>query len=681
MKKVYKLKNLTCANCAKKFENKLKAINSVSDAKVNFTTGKLEIFGDITIEQIEKAGDFDNIKVVLNDFETERKYEKIKLLFSTVLFLSAIILGKHSEVGIILLLSSTILSGYKLFLQGIKGLIKLNFEMKTLMTIAISGAIIIGEYSEAAMVIILFSISEYLESKSTDSARNSIKDILNLKPLKALIKDKDEFIFKNIEDIEIGDIAVVKAGEQIPVDGYIIRGSSSIDEKVITGESKPKFKRPGDYVFAATLNLDGAIEVDVVKKHEDNTISKIIELVENAQNKESKAQRFIDSFAGIYTPFIILISLLIAFVPILLGQDFYKWIYQALSVLVVGCPCALVISTPISVVSAIGNAARKGILVKGGIYMEELSKIKSIAFDKTATLTEGKFKVNEIYNFNEYDFKILYSIERNSNHPISKAIIEYGKINKIEDLFEFESITEIPGKGLIAQKDGIKYYVGNYALISENEIYFSEKARKKMEEFYEFGYTNILFAYDNEIKLILGISDNLRSDSKDLIEELSSIGIRSAILTGDNHISANSIATKLKIDLLYSQLLPQDKLKTVNALKKDYGKIAMVGDGINDAPALAAADIGISMGSGATDIANKTSDIILMNEELKNIPYIIKLSKKMIRIIKENITLALLFKIFALLLVIPGLLTMWIAVLADVGTTILVTLNSLRLRK
>lgn len=551
--------------------------------------------------------------------------------------------------------------------------------MKTLMTIAIIGAAIIGEWREGAVVVFLFALSEALEAYSMNKARQSISELIDIAPPTAIVRRNNELIELDTEFIQIGDVLIVKPGQKIAMDGIVLKGSSTVNQASITGESVPVVKTKGEDVFAGTLNEEGSLEIEVTKRVEDTTIAKIIHLVEEAQAEKAPSQRFVDKFAKYYTPAIIGIAFLVAIIPPLLGGDWKLWIYQGLAVLVVGCPCALVVSTPVAIVTAIGNAAKHGVLIKGGVHLEEIGRIEAIAFDKTGTLTKGYPEVTYVEAASSKDFiQNIMSIEAYSQHPLAKAIVEYGANNSIHpiEVDEFKSIT---GKGAEAVVNGIKWSVGSVAWIKTISL-ISEDALRKVEKLQIEGNTVILATEEGVYRGFVAIADPIRSTSSKVLQNLKDIGIKHTVmLTGDDPNTANAIAAQLGITDVKAGLMPDQKLIAIERLKEKYGAVAMIGDGVNDSPALAAANVGIAMGGAGTDAALETADVALMADDLEKLPYTISLSRKALHIIKENIMFALGLKIIALLLIIPGWLTLWIAIFADMGATLLVVLNSLRL--
>ncbi len=679
--KTYRIDGFSCANCAKTFEKNVKDIKSVKDAQVNFGASKITVTGNASVRQIEKAGAFEKLKVVdKNQPEPERQsfFKKhrevlISTLFMLVGFMFIVISGGQSMLTTGIFLASIIIGGHQLFWTGINNLVKLRFDMKTLMTIAVIGAALIGEWPEAAVVVVLFAVSETLERYSMEKARASIQSLMEIAPNTAVIKTSDGTKEIKVEDVNIGDTMVIKPGDKLSMDGIIKYGSSSINQAAITGESLPVEKVKGDEVFAGTLNDSGYLEIEVTKHIEDTTLAKIIQLVEEAQGERAPAQHFVDQFAKYYTPAIMVAALLVAIIPpLFFGASWSTWVYQGLAVLVVGCPCALVISTPISIVSAIGNAAGKGVLIKGGVYLEKIGQSRTIAFDKTGTLTEGRPHVTDFITYDEHDsdtvLAIAAAMESKSEHPLASSILEYAGSNGVEySDFHIDDFRAETGTGITGIIDGNAYSIGKPEKFDDANGYQTD------------GKTVMIVKEDDRVIGLFAVIDPLKTSSKEAIEKLHKMGTRTAMLTGDNEKTADVIAKTLGIDKVYAGLMPEDKLEAVREMKSEH-KTAMVGDGINDAPALATADIGIAMGKG-TDTALETADVALMGNDISQLPFTVRLSKRTLRIIKANITFSLVIKLIALLLVIPGWLTLWIAILSDIGATLVVALNGLRLLK
>ncbi len=703
-KEVFRVEGFSCANCAGKFERNVKELPGVQDAKVNFGASKIDVYGTVTVEQLEQAGAFENLKVFPEKSANPRsrtansEEEKIPfykkhpaLMFATLLsvfgYVSLFVNGEDNVVTILLFVASIVIGGHTLFKVGLQNLVKLDFDMKTLMTVAVIGAAIVGEWAEAAVVVILFAISEALERFSMDRARESIRSLMDLAPKEALIRRNGQEIQVPVEDIMIGDRMIVKPGQKIAMDGIVVNGHSAVNQAPITGESVPVAKTVDDEVFAGTLNGEGLLEVKVTKIAEDTTISRIIHLVEEAQGERAPAQKFVDKFAKYYTPIIMVIALIVAIIPpLFFGGGWGTWVYQGLAVLVVGCPCALVISTPISIVSAIGNAAHKGVLIKGGIHLEQLGTIKAIAFDKTGTLTKGVPVVSDILFDGQIDEKamlaIVAALESRSQHPLASAIVNKAEKEKVpyQELV-VEDFTSITGRGIKGMVDGATYYIGNPQLFRDLKLTES-KFEHELKTLQKEGKTVMVIGTEQTVLGVIAVADEVRKTSRQVVEKLHELGIEhTTMLTGDHKGTAEAIGNIVGVRDIQFELMPEDKLSHIKKIEADYGKVAMVGDGVNDAPALAASTVGIAMGGAGTDTAIETADIALMGDDLSKLPFAVRLSRKTLHTIKANIIFSIGIKIFALLLVIPGWLTLWIAILSDVGATILVALNGLRLMK
>ncbi len=688
-KNEYRLENLTCASCAMKFENNIKSLPAVEEAIVNFGASKVSVVGDVTVEDIEKAGAFDGIKVAPINRRKEEKIPffkrkenvltAISFVFLVIGIIASFVYEETHPLAIGLFVVSIVVGGYDMFKGGLINLSRFYFDMKTLMTIAIIGAAIIGEWREGAVVVFLFAVSEALEAYSMNKARQSISQLIDIAPPSATIRRAGQLVEVDTEFIQINDVLIVKPGQKIAMDGIVLKGNSAVNQASITGESVPAVKTVGDEVFAGTLNEEGSLEVKVTKRVEDTTIAKIIHLVEEAQAEKAPSQKFVDKFAKYYTPAIIVIAFLVAILPPLFGADWQTWIYQGLAVLVVGCPCALVVSTPVAIVTAIGNAAKQGVLIKGGIHLEEIGRLQAIAFDKTGTLTKGYPEVTHVEAEFKDDFiQKVMSIETYSQHPLAKAIVKYGAKSHIHpvEVDDFQSVT---GKGAEGSVDGENWSVGSVSWISSIST-VSDQVIHTIEQLQTEGNTVMLAAVDGVYKGYIAVADPIRETSSHVLKELKAAGIKHTVmLTGDDERTAKAIASRLGMTDVEAGLMPEQKLTAIKALKEKYGAVAMVGDGVNDAPALAASTVGIAMGGAGTDAALETADVALMADDLEKLPYTIRLSRKALHIIKENIMFALGLKIIALLLIIPGMLTLWIAIFADMGATLLVVLNSLRL--
>ncbi len=661
---------------------------------MNFQASTITVIGSVTKEEVEKEGSFENLKLYQEDEEIEttslwNSPTTWKTILSGLLLVMGFVFhGLHGEgtLAIFFYASSMAIGGYRLFLQGLKNLSKARFDMKTLMTIAVIGAAIIGEWGEGAVVVFLFAISQMLETYSMERARKSISSLFEHTPKMARARRNNSWVDVNVNELSVGEVVMIRPGEKVTVDGNVLKGASSINQAAITGESIPVEKQIGDVVFAGTLNEEGQLEVEITKRNEDSTLSKMMKLVEEAQSKRASAEAFIDRFAKVYTPIIIFIAILVAIIPPLaFGGNWSVWIYQGLAVLVVGCPCALVISTPVSIVTALGTAARNGILIKGGIHLEEAGRIKAIAFDKTGTLTKGKPEVTNVWISEGVDeaksLEIISSLEQNSKHPLAVAVVKYAedKIGQSKvEVTDFESIT---GKGIVGTIEETIYYVGSEAYIKQVSS-LSVEAEETIQQMKREAKTVVILATKERVLGLMALADSVREESKSLIKSLHKLGVQETILlTGDHEASANVIAKQVGMTNVKANLLPDEKVSYVQSIREKGSHVAMIGDGVNDAAALATANVGVAMGGAGSDVALETADIVFMKDDLAKLPFTIQLSRKARSIIKQNITLSLVLKLVALLLVIPGWLTLWIAIIADMGATLLVTLNGLRLLK
>jgi Cd2+/Zn2+-exporting ATPase len=592
---------------------------------------------------------------------------------------------ENSLIIIMIALASIMVGGRQTVIKGLRAVRYFILNMNFLMTIAVMGAVIIGEWPEAAMVTFLFALAEMIESYSLDKARHAIRQLMEITPDVANIKIMEgKWVVKPVNEIQLNDVVRVKPGERIPLDGIIILGQSSVNQAPITGESLPVEKRKGDNVFAGSINERGSFEFKVTVNVNETLIAKIIRAVQQAQSERAPTQRFVDQFAKFYTPTMVLLAILIAIMPTLfLSAPFYPWLYKALVLLVIACPCALVISTPVTIVSGLAAAAKHGVLIKGGTYLERGHQIKVIAFDKTGTLTHGRPQVTDIIVTSELSenavLQLIASLESHSEHPMAEAILQYWrKLNLQENLYPVINFETLPGRGIVGNILGENYFVGNHHFVEEKGVcnLQIESILKGLEQ---QGKTTIILGSSNKILAILGVTDTIRATSVEAIQSLHKLGITTAIITGDNPITAQIIAKTVGIDDVQANLLPQDKLTAINNLLKKYGLVGMVGDGINDAPALAKASIGFAMGHTGTDIALETADVALMEDNLKKLPFFIMLSQQTWKKLVVNIGLSIGVKFVFFALALFGYATLWMAVFADMGTSLIVVLNGLRL--
>jgi len=607
---------------------------------------------------------------------------------SAAIFAIALIFEKFFNQGLlaeIAFLVVVVVAGYEVITGAFKGLLKLHFNMNLLITIAAIGAFLIGHGEEGAAVILLFYVAEFLEDYASERARNSIAALLKLAPETAYVLRKGQELEVHAHSVQLDEKVVIRPGDKIPLDGLVVKGSSAVDQSPITGESIPVTKKSGDEVFAGTINTEGYLEVKVTRKSDETIISRIIELVRESKDKKSKTESFIDRFATYYTPTVILLAIAVAIIPpFLWGVSLDDWFYRALVLLVVSCPCALAISTPVSMVSGITSATRNGVLIKGGEYVEEMKNVKAVVFDKTGTLTEGRLEVTDIFPLNGNSLndtlRVSASLESHSKHPLAKAILKKAKECgvELEEVHNFKSIT---GTGLKGKIRGNLFYIGNESLFKDTDLFNDEDfPRERIRELEEEGKTTVLLGNEQEIMGLIILMDKIRDDAGKTVEFLKKNGIKTIMLTGDNQGTARGVASQLGLDEYYHGLMPEDKVEKIDELVESHGHVAMVGDGINDAPALAKANIGIAMGAAGSDVAIETADVALMNDDLAKIEYLVKLSRKTMSVVRENVTLSILVKTSFAILAVLGFITLWMAVgIGDMGLSLTVIINALRI--
>jgi Cd2+/Zn2+-exporting ATPase len=687
----YILEGLDCSDCAAKLEKKLLAIPDVVTATINFGAGKLTITHTNTTESIIKIIHQSGYGIAANDPKQPAKqwWHDARIIATAIsgFFLSIATIwdmsGSNSQLIIPLYLTAMLAGGYHVAKSGIYGLRSYTLDSNFLMTVAAIGAAAIGEWSESATVVFLFSLGNTLQSYTMDKTRQSLRTMMQFAPREALIRRDNLEQVLPIEEIQIEDVILVKPGEGIAMDGIVMNGLSTVNQAAITGESIPIEKKIGDDVYAGTMNEQGFLEIRVTKLAKDSTLSKIIHLVEEAQAAKAPMQQFVDVFAKYYTPLVIIGTLLLLLVPwLIFHQPFETWFYRSLILLVISCPCALVISTPVSIVSAIGNASRQGILIKGGVFLEKMSTIKAIAFDKTGTLTYGRPVVTDILPLCDMSADQLLllaaSVENLSEHPIAQAIVNKAKPLELKPVTLFKILM---GKGAQGDIDGQTIYTGNTRLFIDLGQQVSLPI-SKITNLEQQGKTVILLGTRDALFGLIAVADTLRDTSKAALQKLRDTGIENLfMLTGDNQYTAKNIGTQLELNAVYSELLPQDKVSTIKELTKQYSTVAMIGDGINDAPALAVSTIGIAMGTTGSDTALETADIALMNDDLTKLSYLITLSRKTLTIIKQNITFSLVVKLLFIALTLVGFSNLWMAVFADTGAALLVIANGMRLMR
>ena len=589
------------------------------------------------------------------------------------------------RIVVALYVLSILAGGIFVFRSAIKGLFKQRFlNINFLVAIASLGALYIGQYAEAAAVIFFFMLAEFFEDFGVERSRKALEALIKRSPKTAILADGKKVL---VEDVMVGNVVIVRPGDLVPLDGKVVKGLSAVDEAAITGESVPSDKRIGDTVFAGTLNLNGYLEIEVTKESRNSTFSKIIDLVEKAQAPRAPAQEFLDRFAKYYTPIVVGIAFLMAVIPpLFLSQPFDTWLYRALVLLVIACPCALVISTPVAIASAIGGASRRGILIKGGKFLELLSKVNAVAFDKTKTLTYGEPVVTDVITFNGFSEEEVLAdacgIEKFSSHPLSKSILDFVQEKGVTPhaMDKYESIAGKGGKATCLVCNDLEHCIGNLKMIEAHSS-TTKEVLEKVEALEQQGKTVILISEGKNVMGALAISDKIRDESKQTIADLRGMNVVSIILTGDNIHTAQYVANELGIKDVYASLLPDEKVKRIEELKNKYQTVAMVGDGVNDAPSLVTSSVGFAMGAGGSDVAIESADIALMNSNISNVPIAITLGQKTMRTIKQNITAALGIKAIVMIFALFGLVHLEWAIGADSGVAILVILNSLKLFK
>ena len=684
------LEGLNCANCARKIEEKVGRMEGVKESNLNFTTTTLNVKLE---KKVKEEHVINEIKKIVEALEPHVKVEKkvygkatIKkakftvkstLIIGAVLYLFAVIGDLQGTLGLILFGASYLLIGGEVVLTAIKNIAKGQvFDENFLMTVATIGAFTINQYPEAVAVMLFYEIGETIQGYAVNKSRSSISSLMDIRADYAnlIINGKEERV--SPETVKVEDVILVKPGEKIPLDGVVIEGESFIDTSALTGESVPRKIVPNDEILSGGINTSGLLKVKVTKKFGESTVSRILEMVENAASKKADTEKFITKFAKVYTPIVVVLAILIAVIPSIFIKDalFSTWLYRALVFLVVSCPCALVVSVPLGFFAGIGGASKKGVLVKGSNYLELLKDLETVVFDKTGTLTEGVFSVTEI-NTNGIDKEKLIEVaamaESFSNHPIAISIIkEYGKEIDKEVIKEYK---EISGRGIKAVINNEEVLVGNSKLMNEFNILYNEVD--------SIG-TVVYCAINGEFKGSIVISDKIKENAVEALINLKKAGVKKTVmLTGDNKKTAYKVGEKINIDEVHSELLPLDKVREVEELLKrsnKNGKLAFVGDGVNDAPVLARADIGIAMGGIGSDAAIEAADIVLMKDDINALVDAINVSKKTNKILWQNIVFALGIKILVMVLGTFGIANMWTAVFADVGVTIIAIINSTR---
>lgn len=685
-KLVLELVGLDCPNCAQKINQRVSKLSNVYESDMDFINKKMTVKADSNsvVEDIKRIVHELEPDVEVKPFERHshthekknRTREVLEIFVSLVLFILSFIISADVPKLIISLLAFAV-AGYGVVISAVRNLLKGEaFDETLLMTIASVGALCIGDVREGAAVMIFFRVGELFQDIAVERSRKSITSLLSLKSDTVNIKVGNEIKEIETEKVQVGDIMVVRAGERVPIDGIIVNGSSAFDTSALTGEAIPVEAEENSEILSGSVNLTSVVEIKASKKYEDSTIAKILEMVENASGRKADAEKFITKFARIYTPIVVAAAALLVLVPsVITGfSQFSTWLYRGLLFLVISCPCALVISVPLSFFAGIGGASRKGILIKGAKNIESLSKLKSVALDKTGTLTEGKFKVVDIVPNGDkvqkdYILKLSAYAESMSTHPIAKSIVEEYKQPINSDILS--NVVEEAGNGVKANVNGHEVLCGTRKFLEKNNI----SAELKYDN-----TTCVYVALDGEYLGAVLLGDNIKPTSKSAIKQLKSKGISATLLTGDKKQTADNVAEKLGIDNVFSELLPADKVTKVEELIKDETNrnVGFVGDGINDAPVIARADVGFAMGGLGSDVAIEAADVVLMNDDPMSIPLSVSISQKTMRIVKENIVFAIGIKVLVMLMGAFGIADMWEAVFADVGVSVIAILNSLR---
>lgn len=697
----FTLENLNCAHCAGKIENKLAETDGYENVNFNFANKKLvfESAEDVTAQDIQAVCDSieDGVEVIDNNVKentvtaekvnSAKKDKKVEIKNELISIITAAVLGvaafgleltvfpdaEFGTVGWLVLLGlslvATVLSGWRTFIKGVKSVFKLEIDETTLLTIAVIAAFALGEFVEAAMVTILFAVGEIVEEKAVSASRSDIAKLAQIRPDNATVLINGKEVVKAAEDVKIGSTIVVKPHERVPLDGVITKGNTTLDTSALTGESVPVDAEAGSEVMSGMINGNSLIEIKTTKEFGDSTAARIIKLVEDAAATKGQNEKLISRFAAVYTPIIILISIVVAIVPPLVGLgSFSTWIYRALVCLVASCPCAIVISVPLSYYSGLGASSKISVLIKGGKYIEALAKADAFVFDKTGTLTTGELSVNKVFAYGNHTSSEIIALaaacERYSSHPIAMAI--KNKAEK-ENLPELSDYSEKAGQGVTAVYNGKALVCGGTKVLSDKQKVNAEKT------------ASVYVIYDGELIGAISVSDTLRPEAKSVIAELRKLGVKdSVMLTGDKKENAMDIANELKLDSYSAELMPSDKLEKLIDIKKTHKSVCFIGDGINDAPVLTASDCGFAMGFGS-EAAIEAADAVLAAGNLKQLPLSVRIAKKVVATVKTNITFALGVKTIVIILAILGIAPMWLSVIADTGVSVLCVLYAARL--
>jgi len=715
--KTYIITGMDCAECASTVQKGVSSLDGVTSARVDLATSKLHLIGEVPLDRLEQRvkalgyGLEANAPIVPKkalrggvlgfwDYLVSRRETQLALIGGALILATLLATALHIPVLVqdSMLVVALATAGFPIARSGVRALfINRDFNINLLMTIAAVGALLIGQPLEGAVVIFLFAIGESLEGYTADRARDSLRSLMDIAPQTAnvIAADGGESVLP-VEHLAIDDRIRVKPGERIPMDGVVQLGESDVNQAPITGESVPVYKAPGAEVFAGTVNGGGMLTIRVTRLSADNTLSRIIHLVEEASSVRAPSQRLIDQFARVYTPAVVIIATLVALVPpIFFGAPFldvlgtpHGWLYRALSMLVIACPCALVISAPVTVISAITRAARRGVLIKGGAYLEALGGVRAVAFDKTGTLTHGRpvitlsraidCETGQDCALCDDVLALAYAVEQGSTHPLAKAVVAAAEARGVAGNYvPAQTVEALAGRGVRGLVNGKSVTVGSHSLFDAEHPHNAAFCTL-VNDLEQQGQTAMLLCDGDRVRGVIGAADAVRDDSKTVLDDLHRLGLKTVMLTGDNQAAADSVGRSVGIDQVRAGLLPADKLSAIQSMIRDGGSVAMVGDGINDTPALAAATVGIAMGGAGSAQALETADVALMADDLSQLPFAVRLSRFARSLIRQNIVLSVGLKALFLVLAVEGGASLWAAILADVGMSLAVTLNGMR---
>ena len=673
---------LDCADCARQLEEGVRRLEEVDEAVLSFVTGKLHLRFRGSLAPVRRMVEAHGYKL-RNNSVSEVNLARVRVrhaLLAALTLLLAVMAGQiHSLAVKIFLFATVIIGGHLTFRRSFTALKQRRLDMNVLMTLAVTGALVIGEWWEAAMVAVLFATSHALETYTSEKNRKSIRALMKTMPENAHLLTDGVSETVLAETVEVGAEILIRPGEAVPLDGIVLSGFSYAYEAAVTGESLPAAKQPGAKVYAGTLNGNGSLQVKVTGIAQDSTLARIVRLVEAAQVRRPPSQQFVDRFARLYTPAVVLLAVGIVILGPLVGEGGWElWFYRGLTLLIVACPCALVVSTPVTIVAALTNAAKQGILIKGGLYLEEIGSVNVMVFDKTGTLTQGNPTVIRQITFGGFLparlVQVAASLEFHSEHLLAEAVRNFAAQQEAE-ILEVKDFVAYPGKGVAGTIADKRYLLGSIDFLIKQGFALDELDTQAAR-----GETVLALASEGSLLGALFVSDTLRQESVAVICALRSMGIEKiAMLTGDRESAARPLAIRLGIADVFASLLPEEKEEAVRKMRQAYGKVAMVGDGINDAPALASANVGIVMGAAGSPTALESADIALLGDELEKLPFLIALSRQTVDVVRQNIAIALLLKMLAIIFVFSGWLTLWLAILADMGASLLVTMNGMRM--